>query len=67
MKISKRVISLSTIAAIGFSLLSIVPANAALTSVLTMTNPVITVGVGSIATSTFGVTTDDPANTNIIT
>ena len=67
MKISKRIISLSTIAAIGFSLLSIVPASAALTTVLTMTNPVITVGVGSIATSTFGVTTDDPANTNTIT
>jgi hypothetical protein len=68
MKTSKRIISLGTVAAIGFSLLSIVPARAAaITSVLTMTNPVITVGVGSVAQSTFGVTTTLGDNGNTIT
>jgi len=66
MKISKRIISLGTITSIGFSLLSIVPARA-VTAIVTMTNPVITVSVGSIATSSFGVTTATPANTETIT
>ena len=66
-KTSFKRIALGTVAALGFGLLSVVPANAAITSVLSMTNPVITVGLGSAATSTFKATTTLGENTNTIT
>ena len=68
MKTFKRVISLGTITAIGFSLLSIVPARAVpITTVLTMTTPAVTVPISTVAQSTFGITATLGDNADTIT